>query len=609
MDKNETEDIEHYQVLARKYRPSTFSDLIGQETMVRILKNAFCSDRIAHAFMLTGVRGVGKTTTARIIAKGLNCVGFDGAGRPSTEPCGLCENCTSISLGQHIDVLEIDAASRTGVADIRELIDTVYYRAASARYKVYIIDEVHMLSTSAFNALLKTLEEPPDHAKFIFATTEAQKVPATVLSRCQKFDLRRIEPQVMIDYLSDLASKEDFKIDNSSLVQIARASEGSVRDALSLLEQVVIDNPNNVTIEKVRIMLGLSDRGRNIDLIQLILSGRVTESLELFKTLYGDGADVVVLIKDLAEIIHWITILKVNPDLSKDSALAPDERDRGLMLSQKINMRVLSRMWQLLLKLLEEMKIAPNVKIAAEMGIIRLAHISELPSPDELLRSIKNEKKMNAQMEAKDKTLIEKKNNQDFNVDTYEKIDHKNSSIIEVSAEVSTETNFAVSEHSNLNSPAINIKSEEVDILSTFDDLIDCVRKKRNVDLLIQMEDNLRVVSYQIGRIEVELTKTASAELTNELAKFLKEYTGERWIISIVSKGGGKTIQENKEKQRVEIEEKSKDNNVVAKILNTFPGSKISKVTRAHCGPQSNGNRLHADDENFSSDWEPIEKE
>jgi DNA polymerase-3 subunit gamma/tau len=605
MDLDTSKNNKPYQVLARKHRPVSFSDLIGQETMVRIIKNSFISNKIAHAFMLTGVRGVGKTTTARIIAKGLNCIGVDGLGGPSTEPCGSCDNCMSISQGNHVDVLEIDAASRTGVSDIRELIDSVFYRAASARYKVYVIDEVHMLSTSAFNALLKTLEEPPEHVKFIFATTEIQKVPATVLSRCQKFDLRRIEPEVMVLFLKGIAEKENFQIDESSLGLITRASEGSVRDALSLLEQVVIDNDGGIQIEKVRLMLGLSDRGRNIDLLELIFNGQVLKALELFNSIYRDGADIIILIKDLSEIVHWITTLKISPELANDNTLIADERDRGLKLSEQLNMRILSRMWQLLLKLLEEMSIAPNVKIAAEMGIIRLTHISDLPSPDELLKLIKEKQGSESLVTSKTNTTPEKKNTEQISDNKLEKfIDKQNQSGL-----AEKKINPAENEDPSTNLAFQNKELEAFNFLSDFNDVIELIRAKRNVDLLIEIEDNLRLVTYQIGRIEIQVTAIASSDLASRLALFLKENTGERWVISIVSSGGAKTIKELKEKKNHDRKIESNDNPLIAKILSTFPGSKITSIVDSNRNIGMNRDERKTEEKSFNIEWEPLEKE
>ena len=330
-----------YRVLARKYRPQTFADLIGQEVMVRTLKNAFASDRIAHAFIMTGVRGVGKTTTARIIAKGLNCIGPDGTGDPTTEPCGVCEPCQAITDGRHVDVLEMDAASRTGVGDIREIIDSVHYRAASARYKIYIIDEVHMLSTSAFNALLKTLEEPPAHVKFIFATTEIRKVPVTVLSRCQRFDLKRIEPEVMMAHLARIADLEGARLAPDAMALITSAAGGSVRDAMSLMDQAIAHGGGETKAEQVRAMLGLADRGRVLDLFDMIMRGAAAQALEELSSQYADGADPMGVLRDLADITHWISVIKITPEAANDPTTPPDERSRGLDMAERLAMRVL----------------------------------------------------------------------------------------------------------------------------------------------------------------------------------------------------------------------------------------------------------------------------
>ena len=375
-----------YRVLARKYRPETFADLVGQDAMVRTLKNAFETGRIAQAFIMTGIRGTGKTTTARIIAKGMNCIGPDGNGGPTTDPCGVCEHCMAIMEGRHVDVMEMDAASRTGVGDIREIIDSVHYRAASARYKIYIIDEVHMLSTSAFNALLKTLEEPPEHVKFIFATTEIRKVPVTVLSRCQRFDLRRIDPEQMITMLRRIADAEKAQIADDALALITRAAEGSARDATSLLDQAISHGAGETTAEQVRAMLGLADRGRVLDLFDLIMKGDAAGALGELSGQYAEGADPMAVLRDLAEIAHWVSVVKITPEAAEDPTIGPDERDRGRAMAEALPMRVLTRMWQMLLKSLEEVAQAPNSMMAAEMAVIRMTHVAELPAPEDLVR-------------------------------------------------------------------------------------------------------------------------------------------------------------------------------------------------------------------------------
>ncbi len=377
-------------VLARKYRPQTFSELIGQDVMVKVLTNSFSSGRISHSFILTGLRGIGKTTTARIIAKGLNCVGSDGYGKVTTEPCGKCSFCIEISDGRNVDVLEVDAASRTGVNDIRELIDGVNYNPASARYKIYIIDEVHMLSTSAFNALLKTLEEPPEHVKFIFATTETHKIPSTIMSRCQRFDLKRINNADMLNHLKKVIEIEDYKISDECLGLIIKYAEGSMRDSLSILEQVLSGKEKTITLTEVRNILGLNDKTKIIELFENIVKGNTKKSLDIANKLYWDGGDPETIVKELTDIVHLLTILKISSEAIKSYFFSEQEIDYFLKLSQSLSIRVLSRLWQLLNKLVDEMSTSSDSLMALEMGIVRITHISELPTPEELILKIEN---------------------------------------------------------------------------------------------------------------------------------------------------------------------------------------------------------------------------
>ena len=380
-----------YRVLARRYRPQRLADLVGQEAMVRSLRAAFETGRIAQAFILTGIRGTGKTTTARLIAKGLNCVGPDGTGGPTTEPCGVCEPCVAITEGRHVDVLEMDAASRTGVGDVREIIDSVAYRAASARYKVHIIDEVHMLSTSAFNALLKTLEEPPPHVVFVFATTEIRRVPVTVLSRCQRFDLRRIEPEAMMGLLRRIAVSEGARASDEALALIVRAAEGSARDATSLLDQAIaVAGAAEIEAQGVRAMLGLADRARTMDLFEMILRGRVAEALAELRAQAHEGADPMAVLRDLAELTHWTSVIRIAPEAADDPLVSPDARERGRAIAGAASMRSLSRMWQMLLVAIEEVARAPSALMAAEMAVIRLTHVADLPTPEELVRRLQD---------------------------------------------------------------------------------------------------------------------------------------------------------------------------------------------------------------------------
>ena len=382
------DDKAGYRVLARKYRPTNFKQLIGQAALVRTLSNAIDSGRIAHAFILTGVRGVGKTTTARIIARALNCTGHGGEGGPTIDPCGVCDNCQSISEDRHVDVIEMDAASRTGIDDVRELIEGVRYRPVSARYKVYIIDEVHMLSRQAFNGLLKTLEEPPEHVIFIFATTEIRRVPVTVLSRCQRFDLRRVDMAELTSHFKNIAKQESVGIEDEAVAIIARAADGSVRDGLSLLDQAIALAGGTVTAEQIRDMLGLADRNAVFDLFDQLMSGDIAGALDRFETMYRDGADPVIVLQDLLDVTYWLTRVKVAPIIAEASGVPEAERTRGAAMAASLPMPVLTRNWQMLLKGLGETQHASVPMQAAEMTLIRIAYAADVPPPADLVRKL-----------------------------------------------------------------------------------------------------------------------------------------------------------------------------------------------------------------------------
>ena len=383
-----TDPATAYRVLARKYRPQTFAEVIGQEAMVRTLSNAIAEGRIAQAFILTGVRGVGKTTTARIIARALNCIGLDGAGGPSISPCGECVHCRSIAEDRHVDVIEMDAASRTGVDDIRDLTESVRYRPVSARYKVYIIDEVHMLSKNAFNALLKTLEEPPPDVKFVFATTEVHKVPVTVLSRCQRFSLRRVPIEQLVAHYRQIAAAEAVEIAPPALALIARAADGSVRDGLSLLDQAIALSAGRIEEAAVRDMLGIADRGLVFDLFETVLKGDAKSALQQIENLYQGGADPLMVMQDLLDLTHFVTRLKLAPEAGSGDPLEEGDRERARPLAAALSMPVLTRAWQMLLKGIEEVQTAPMPGQAAEMVLIRLAYVADLPVPAELVRQL-----------------------------------------------------------------------------------------------------------------------------------------------------------------------------------------------------------------------------
>jgi DNA polymerase-3 subunit gamma/tau len=552
-----------YQVLARKYRPETFADLVGQDAMVRTLKNAFAADRIAQAFIMTGIRGTGKTTTARIIAKGMNCIGPDGQGGPTTDPCGVCEHCSAIIEGRHVDVMEMDAASRTGVDDIREIIDSVHYRAASARYKIYIIDEVHMLSTNAFNALLKTLEEPPAHVKFIFATTEIRKVPVTVLSRCQRFDLRRIEPEVMIALMRKIASAEAAEITDDALALITRAAEGSARDATSLLDQAISHGAGETTADQVRAMLGLADRGRVLDLFEAIMRGDASAALSELGAQYSDGADPMAIMRDLAEITHWISVVKITPDAADDPTISPDERARGATLSEQLAMRVLTRMWQMLLKALDEVAQAPNSMMAAEMAIIRLTHVADLPSPEELIKKLQNSSPPPVPPSGGTSGV---------------------SAGIVTNAQSNTMVTSASTGGPTASLGSAQPATKTVSALAhyaTFDAVVDLVRSQRDVKLLVEVESCIRLVSYQPGRIEFTPTSDAPSDLSQRLGGALQRWTGARWAIILSNMGTAATITEDRTAAEDAIKAEAQQHPLMQAAIASFPNAKIIDIRTA----------------------------
>ena len=574
-----------YQVLARKYRPETFVDLVGQDAMVRTLKNAFEADRIAQAFIMTGIRGTGKTTTARIIAKGMNCIGEDGKGRPTTEPCGKCEHCVAITQGRHVDVMEMDAASRTGVNDIREIIDSVHYRAASARYKIYIIDEVHMLSTSAFNALLKTLEEPPDHVKFIFATTEIRKVPVTVLSRCQRFDLRRIEPEVMIAMLQRIAAAESAQITDEALALITRAAEGSARDATSLLDQSISHGGGETTADQVRAMLGLADRGRVLDLFELIMTGDVAGALSELSEQYADGADPLAVLRDITEITHWISVIRITPEASDDPTVSPDERTRGGALAETLSMPVLSRMWQMGLKALEEVAHAPNAMMATEMAVIRMTHVADMPTPGDLVAKLKDATPPPAA--------------------TPPATSNGPATSAGVEAVAGRRAEMSSTGRSGGPQAALAIAPDNaLARFPTFQHVVDLIRANRDVKLLVEVEGGIRLVSYQPGRIEFEPSQTAAADLSQRLGSRLQSWTGVRWALSVTAAGGAPSIAEARDAQADALQEAARQTPIVAAILEAFPNAQIETLRTAQDIAATAAQSALAE---VADEWDPFE--
>ncbi len=553
-----------YQVLARKYRPETFTDLVGQDAMVRTLKNAFAADRIAQAFIMTGIRGTGKTTTARIIAKGMNCTGVDGNGGPTTDPCGVCDNCVAIMEGRHVDVMEMDAASRTGVGDIREIIESVHYRAASARYKVYIIDEVHMLSVNAFNALLKTLEEPPEHVKFIFATTEIRKVPVTVLSRCQRFDLRRIEPEDQIGLLRKIATAEGAEITNDALALITRAAEGSARDAQSLLDQAISHGAGETSADQVRAMLGLADRGRVLDLFDMILKGQAADALHELSSQYADGADPMAILRDLAEIAHWVSVIKITPDAAEDPTVSPDERTRGIAMAEALAMRVLTRLWQMLLKALEEVATAPNAMMAAEMAIIRLTHVADLPSVEELMRKLDRETPPPAGPDGGGPRAAPAAGGQNTNAQS--------------STPAPTHSGPSGQSASAGGAALALANDEALALYPTFEHVVELIRRHRDVKLLVDVETGVRLAAYQPGRIEFVPAVGAPHDLAQKLGARLQAWTGNRWAVTLVNEGGEQTIAEVRDAEADALHVKATEHPLVQAVLMQFPGAKITDI-------------------------------
>ncbi|NNE51762.1 MAG: DNA polymerase III subunit gamma/tau [Sulfitobacter sp.] len=576
-------DTPAYRVLARKYRPETFVDLVGQGAMVRTLKNAFAADRIAQAFIMTGIRGTGKTTTARIIAKGMNCIGPDGTGGPTTEPCGVCEHCVAIMEGRHVDVLEMDAASNTGVGDIREIIDSVHYRAASARYKVYIIDEVHMLSTNAFNALLKTLEEPPEHVKFIFATTEIRKVPVTVLSRCQRFDLRRIEPEVMIAMLRRIADSEGAQIADDALALITRAAEGSARDATSLLDQAISHGAGETTAMQVRAMLGLADRGRVLDLFDMVLKGDAAGALTELSAQYAEGADPMAVLRDLAEITHWVSVVKITPEAAEDPTVSPEERTRGAAMAEALPMRVLTRLWQMLLKALDEVANAPNAMMAAEMAIIRLTHVADLPSPEELVRKLSGSTPPSTPPSG------------------------GTGSVSQTGAQAVLQAQSRMAQNPSASGQTTALALDASEALArfpTFDHVVELIRANRDVKLLVETETTLRLAAYQPGRIEFVPTDQAPPDLAQRLGQRLQQWTGNRWAVTLVNEGGGKTIAEVRDAKENALRAEAESHPLMQAVLAQFPRARITAIrTPEEIAAEAVGEALPE----VEDEWDPFE--
>lgn len=573
-----------YRVLARKYRPTVFAELIGQEPMVRTLTNAMAAGRLAHAFILTGVRGVGKTTTARLIARALNCIGADGAGGPTIAPCGVCEHCRSIAEDRHVDVLEMDAASRTGIDDIRELIDGARYRPTSARFKIYIIDEVHMLSKPAFNALLKTLEEPPGHVKFIFATTETRRVPVTVLSRCQRFDLRRVDRAALSAHFAAIAEKEQARVEPAALALLARAADGSVRDGLSLLDQAIAHGGAEVTEIQVRDMLGLADRERIVDLFEAVMKGDMVAALDMVAELYRDGADPAVVVQDLLEFTHWLTRLKAAPGAASAQPVSESHRVRGGAMAKALSMAVLARTWQMLLKGLGEVRTAPSPMQAVEMLLVRLAYAADLPPPAEIIAELKSKTGSNTKAGSNTKT---------GSAGSFVSAGSASTSGPSASAPPPAKTSARETQASLPPSDGSGARlavAQDAEIApepsqvaalpspASFEAVVELFSINREALLHAHLINDIHLVAFEPGRIEFAPGPYAPATLANRMDELLRHWTGRRWSIVVSAAEGAKTLRAQAEDQASRRHAQAAAEPLVRAVMAAFPGATIEAV-------------------------------
>ncbi|MEX0752387.1 MAG: DNA polymerase III subunit gamma/tau [Xanthobacteraceae bacterium] len=560
-----------YRVLARKYRPATFDDLIGQDAMVRTISNAFEAGRIPQAWILTGVRGVGKTTTARILSRALNYELPDGSvTAPTIKMPTLGAHCQAIMESRHLDVLEMDAASHNSVDDVRQINDAVRYAPVSARYKVYILDEVHMLSGAAFNALLKTLEEPPPHVKFIFATTEIRKVPVTVLSRCQRFDLRRVNAALLVRHLGAIAAKEKVEVEPEALALIARAAEGSVRDSLSLLDQAIAHAAGPVRGEDVRQMLGLADRALIVDLFEALMRGDMATALEELRNQYDSGADPTVVLTDLADFTHFVTRMKVAPSVAQDVSLSEVERTRGHAFATQLSMRVLSRTWQMLLKGLAEVKDAGRPLAAAEMVLVRIAYAADLPAPDEVLRSLGAEQNSGVRPSGNGGAAAASATAGSF-APRYD-------------APRGAPRGSAVPAASPRGEPVARLsepaESAPALVLGRFEDLIALAAEKRDLAIKTALERDVRLVRFEDGRLEIAPLPSAPKTLVGDLSRKLTAWTGRRWMVAVSSEEGAPTVRAQREAQKAELMRGVRTDPLVQSVLARFPGAEIVDVRR-----------------------------
>ncbi|PRH88880.1 DNA polymerase III subunit gamma/tau [Labrys okinawensis] len=553
-------DSQPYRVLARKYRPQTFDDLIGQDAMVRTLSNAFETGRIHQAYMLTGVRGVGKTTTARILARGLNYEPPEGGGRPTINMPGLGRHCQAIIDSRHIDVMELDAASHNGIENIREITDGVRYAPVSARFKVLIMDEVHMVTTQAFNALLKTLEEPPPHVKFIFATTEIRKVPITILSRCQRFDLRRVDSGLLARHLGAICEKESVSIDAEALAMIARAAEGSVRDSLSLLDQAIAHGGGTIDAESVRAMLGLADRSRVIDLFEAVMRGDAASALDELRAQYDQGADPAVVLSELAEFTHFVTRVKISPAAANDPSATEVEKVRGSELAGKLSIKALTRQWQMLLKGIPETQTAAKPLAAADMVLARLCYAADLPSPDDLIRQFTESggalpsrgpaAPPPASPPAAPRAQL---------------------------ITAATQAQFQPQPQRAL-SPEPASAGQPSRALASFAEIVALAMEKRDLPLKLALERFVRLVAFADGRLDIALEPGSPQGLVNDLSRKLSDWTNKRWLVVLSSEKGEATLRELAEARQAAVLSGIRADPFVRAVMERFPGAEIVDI-------------------------------
>ena len=542
-----------YVILARKYRPQNFDDLLGQDALVQTLTNAIKNNRLHHAYILTGIRGVGKTSTARIIAKALNCVGPDGNGGPTVHPCGVCENCKAITAGRHIDVMELDAASRTGVDDIREILDGVRYKPTNARYKIYIIDEVHMLSKNAFNALLKTLEEPPSHVIFIFATTEIRKVPVTILSRCQRFDLQRLKIEELMKMYHKIIASEALQADEEALQMLAKAADGSARDATSLLDQAVSLGMGNVKIDVVKNMIGLADRSQTFELFENLVSSHVDKVIELLQTQYKNGANPTTILQDLINVTHLVAKTRIIPSSVEESSVSEEEREFAKKMAVSVSIAVLSKIWQMLIKGVSEMQIAPVQIDALEMILIRIAYSAELPTPAEILADVKKNSNLGA---------------------TAPHFENGSS----LSANISNPVSAAVlTQNTPQNAEG---GSKPANFFNSPEDFISYLEQTRRLLIVYSLKSDVSFDDFHDGYIKMTITDKISPDFIMNLHKILEQATGKSWKIDTVRGNLGQTLFQKEDAKLAEERKDIMESPLVKAILAEFKGARIETITR-----------------------------